>query len=174
MIKAISAVAEGGVIGNHGSIPWDLPEDRRVFREITMGGVLIMGRITYESIGRPLPGRDIIVVTSHPGDVMESLKNTTTVHEDVSRAPLYVRPGTVSTAKDVKQAIRMAVDREAYLCGGARIYEEGLKYAEVLYLTKVELMVEGDTYFPVDRIKEFKMIDRERLSANATLLTYVR
>jgi dihydrofolate reductase len=64
MIKLIAAVAANNVIGKDGTIPWDLPEDRHMFKELTMGSTLIMGRRTYESIGRPLPGRKTIVVTT--------------------------------------------------------------------------------------------------------------
>ena len=162
MIKLIVAVAEGGAIGRDGRIPWDLPEDRRMFRELTMGGVLIMGRRTFENIGGPLPGRETIVVTSQGQKILKEIVG----HIDLQ--------GSVLVAKDLKQAIRMAGDRETFLCGGERIYEEGLRLAEVLYLTKVELRVEGDTFFPKDFEKYFKLIGRERLSANCTLLTYVK
>jgi dihydrofolate reductase len=162
MLKIIAAIASGGVIGRQGKIPWNLPEDRRMFKEITMGGTLIVGRKTYEEIGGPLPGRDMIVVTSHGDEVMNDLKN----HSHIK--------GTIRVAKDLKQAIRMAGDEETFLCGGERIYSEGLKYASVLYLTKVELNVEGDAFFPANYEESFVMIDRTRLSANCTLLTYVR
>ncbi len=162
MLKIIAAIASGGVIGRQGKIPWNLPEDRRMFKEITMGGTLIVGRKTYEEIGGPLPGRDMIVVTSHGDEVMNGLKN----HPNIK--------GTIRVAKDLKQAIRMAGDEETFLCGGERIYSEGLKYASVLYLTKVELNVEGDAFFPANYEESFVMIDRTRLSANCTLLTYVR
>ena len=163
MLKMIAAVAAGGVIGKGGKIPWDLPEDRRMFKEITMGGTLIVGRKTYEEIGGPLPGRNMIVVSSHGDELLKGLKES--------------RPdfkGTIRIAKDLKQAMRMAGDEETFLCGGERIYAEGLKYASVLYLTKVELSVEGDAFFPEGYEESFTMIDRTRLSANCTLLTYVR
>ncbi len=163
MIKLIAAVAEGGVIGREGKIPWDLPEDRRMFREPTIGGALIMGRRTFESIGGPLPGREIIVVTSRGDELMK----------DMNAQPVP-GSGTVQTAKDLKQAIRIAGDTDAFLCGGERIYAEGLKLTEVLYITKVEMVVEGDAFFPKDYEETFKLIGRERLSANCTLLTYVR
>ncbi len=149
MIKMIAAVAEGGVIGRDGGIPWDLPEDRRIFKELTMGNTLIMGRVTYESIGRPLPGRNTIVVTSDPD---------------------YPVPHT----SDIGRALCIAADSDCFFCGGERIYAEGLKYTEVLYLTRVELAVEGDRFFPADFEKDFHLISRERLSANCTLMTYVR
>lgn len=157
MFRMIAAVACGGVIGKDGTIPWDLPEDRRMFRELTMGGTLIVGRKTFESIGGPLPGRELIVVTSHGDEVRQQVKT-----------------GSVRIAKDLMQAIRMSGDDEAFFCGGEQIYKEGLKYTQVLYLTRVELDVEGDTFFPDDYEKGFTLIDRTRLSANCTLLTYVR
>ena len=162
MIKLIAAVAEGGVIGCEGRIPWDLPEDRRMFRELTMGGTLIMGRRTFESIGGPLPGREIIVVTSQGREILK----------DITGLPEL--RGSVLAAKDLKQALRMAGDQEAFLCGGERIYAEGLRLAEVLYITRVEMPVEGDAFFPKDYEDGFKLVGRERLSANCTLLTYVR
>ena len=157
MFKMIAAVGAGGVIGKDGRIPWDMPEDRQMFKELTMGGTLIVGRKTFESIGGALPGREMIVVTSHGDEVLKKVKT-----------------GSIRIAKDLKQAIRMSGENEAFFCGGERIYAEGLRYAEVLYLTKVELDVEGDAFFPADYEKNFTMIDRTRLSANCTLLTYVR
>ena len=153
MIKMIAAVAHGGVIGADKSIPWDLPEDRRLFKELTMGSTLIVGRRTYESIGRALPGRDMIVVTSHTPDT----------------------PGeSVRSAPGIAEAIELAGEKDIYLAGGSRIYEEGFSFAEVLYITRVELVVEGDTYFPDIPEKLFRLTDRVRLSANATLMTYTR
>ena len=166
MFKMVAAVAPGGVIGRDGTIPWDLPEDRRMFKELTMGGTLIVGRKTYESIGGPLPGRDTIVVTSHGSEILG-----TAAGSDVVAA---ARGGTVRVAKDLKQAMRMAGEQDAFFCGGERIYEEGLPFTDILYLTKVEMPVEGDTFFPADYEKPFKLIDRTRLSAACTLLTYVR
>ena len=166
MFKMIAAVGTGGVIGRDGRIPWDLPEDRQMFRELTMGGTLIVGRKTFEGIGGPLPGRDMIVVTSHGDEVMKQAR--------VGAAEAGLTSGTIQIAKDLKQALRMSGEDEAFFCGGERIYEEGMKYAEVLYLTKVELDVEGDAFFPADYEKHFVMIDRTRLSANCTLLTYVK
>ena len=156
MIKLIAAVAANGVIGKDGGIPWDIPEDRKMFRELTDGGVLIMGRRTYESIGRPLPNRHMVVVTTTGVYIPEIYEKYFSV---------------VST---LSEAIEIAGERDAFLCGGARIYEEGLPFAEMLYITKVEYAVEGDTFFPKDFEKSFYLIDRQRLSANCSLLTYCR
>ena len=183
MIKLIAAVASGGVIGRGGDIPWDLPEDRRIFKELTMGCVLIMGRVTYESIGRPLPGREIIVVSSSglSGVTMHGNEITPVTLSDVSgrlsrgylssvdQVQDQVTTG-VRTAGSIEEAIHMAGDRDIFICGGERIYAEGLALADMLYITRVELVVEGDRYFPQDFEKDFLLTYRERLSANCTLM----
>ena len=177
MFRMIAAVGAGGVIGKDGKIPWDLPEDRQMFKELTMGGTLIVGRKTFESIGGPLPGRDMIVVTSQGTEFLNKLKEKFAADAIGAAGTIGSAvggQGSILAAKDFKQALRMAGDTEAFFCGGERIYEEGLKYAEVLYLTKVELNVDGDAFFPADYEERFTMIDRTRLSANCTLLTYVK
>ena len=177
MFRMIAAVGAGGVIGKDGKIPWDLPEDRRMFKELTMGGTLIVGRKTFESIGGPLPGRDMIVVTSQGNELLSKLKEKFASDAIGAAGTIGTAPGgqgTIRAAKDFKQALRMSGDDEAFFCGGERIYAEGLRYAEVLYLTKVELSVDGDAFFPKDFEQYFTMIDRTRLSANCTLLTYVK
>ncbi|MBO4395237.1 MAG: dihydrofolate reductase [Eubacterium sp.] len=182
MIKMIAAVADNGVIGLKGKIPWDLPEDRRVFKELTMGNTLIIGRTTYESIGKPLPGRETIVVTSNPdylishGNITHDAKQNERIVETEAHIALVKTPaeGTLISARDIGRALCVVADRDCFFCGGERIYAEGLKYTEVLYLTRVELTVDGDRFFPADFEKDFHLINRERLSANCTLMTYVR
>lgn len=156
MIKLIAAVAANNVIGKDGTIPWDLPEDRHMFKELTMGSTLIMGRRTYESIGRPLPGRKTIVVTT----------------KGISIPEMYM--DLFSVVPTLDEAFEIVGEGDAFLCGGARIYEEGLSRAEILYITKVEMSVEGDTFFPEGFEKDFSLIARQRLSANCSLLTYCR
>ncbi len=152
----IAAVAANGVIGKDGSIPWDLPEDRKLFKELTMGSTLIMGRKTYESIGRPLPGRHIIVVTT----------------KGINLPAIYEEYFSVVPTLD--EAYEIVGEGDAFLCGGSGIYKEGIKRAEILYITQVEFEVDGDTFFPTDALKDFSLIGRERLSANCSLLTYCR
>ena len=186
MIRLIAAVATGGVIGYNGGIPWDLPEDRRMFKELTMGGVLIMGRRTYESIGGGLPGRAIIVVTSSE---LTGVGDNTAIMTNNGKQGAMLLPGSVTTAASVKEALSMAEgsqehtsgdqtygERDIFFCGGSGIYEEGLKLAEVLYITRVELQVEGDTFFPENPeiMGDFRIADRTRLSANCMLFTYLR
>lgn len=125
-IHIVAAVSENGVIGCEGKMPWNLPEDLKHFRRITEGGVVIMGRITYESIGHPLPGRVNIIVTSRK------------IGADVQTADSL--PKAIEAARKMK--------REIFLCGGEAIYREGMEYADVLHLTKVQVICRGDTFFP--------------------------
>jgi dihydrofolate reductase len=122
---AIAAMARNRVIGNQGKIPWRLPDEFRWFKEKTMGGILVMGRKTYESIGRPLPGRETIVIsrtgTTYPGT---TTKNSLT----------ELQPET--EPKDV------------FIAGGAEIYRQALPSCTDLFLTVVNLEPEGDTWFP--------------------------
>jgi dihydrofolate reductase len=132
-IIVMAAVARNGVIGRDGAIPWHLPADLRRFRETTMGQVLVMGRRTYESIGRPLPGRTTIVVTrqaSWPGD-----------------GPV---PEAVLVADSVPAALTLAstTGLEIFVQGGQQVYAEALPFADILALTWVDAEPEGDTFFP--------------------------
>ena len=123
---AIAAVSENGVIGNHNSIPWRISEDFRWFKYKTMGGTLVMGRKTFESIGKPLPGRKTIVLT---------------------RQPLSLAGVTVSS--DLAEVSRLAMEvPPCWICGGSEIYRLLLPTCDLLYLTRVKRTVEGDAYFP--------------------------
>ncbi len=139
MIHLIAAVARNGVIGFNGQIPWRLPEDLRHFQELTMGHTVIMGRRTYESIGRPLPGRQNVVVSSTLTDLEG-----------------YV------VARSLQEALALADRQEIFIIGGARLYREALPLAEQLDLTVVELEPVGDTWFPEVDWSQFAEVCRER------------
>ena len=141
----MAAVAHGGVIGFEQSIPWHLPADMRRFREVTMGHVLVMGRLTYESIGRPLPGRTTVVVTRQrdwPGGE---------------------RPEGLRVAEDVPSALEQAADLggETFVQGGAAVYAEALPRADRLLITWVEADVPGDTFFPEVDWSQWDQIEDE-------------
>jgi len=124
----IVAMANNGVIGANGDLPWKLSADLRRFKQLTMGHSIIMGRKTYESIGRLLPGRITIVVT---------------------RQKAYsVKPGAL-LAHSVPEAVELAGDSsEAFIIGGAEIYRVALPLVDRMYVTAVAAEVAGDTYFP--------------------------
>lgn len=140
-VALIAAVAENGVIGNHGTIPWRLPGDFAHFRRMTMGKPLIMGRKTFESIGRPLPGRTNIVVSRHAGYQPDGV----------------IVISSLEAALEHAQAIAKA-DRanEVMIGGGAEIYRQAMPFADRMYLTVVALQPEGDTFFPQIDFEQWK------------------
>ena len=140
MIALIVAYAKNQVIGNKGCIPWKIKGEQKRFKELTTGNVVIMGRRSYEEIGRPLPNRTTIVISSTKNFDGENCM----------------------TAKSVAEAIQMAGDRDIYISGGVRVYEEALPFVEKMYITEIDLEVEGDTFFPEFDKNEFvKEIDDE-------------
>jgi dihydrofolate reductase len=130
-LSLVVAMSENRVIGRGADIPWKLRDEQQAVKALTMGHCLIMGRKTWESIGRPLPGRTSIVVTRQHGYQIE--------HERV----VVVRDldGAIAAA-------RATGDDEAFIFGGAAIYREALPQADRLYLTRVHAEVEGDIEFP--------------------------
>jgi len=146
MISIIAAAAKNGVIGAGGKIPWNIPEDMAYFRRITSGGAVIMGRRTYEDIGRPLPNRYNIVVS----------------------AKLQTAPEGTALAHSLAEAVESAVrsGREnIFLCGGAAVYREGLAIADRIYLTVLDEEYDGDVYFPEFSEKEFRLTSYERCAS---------
>lgn len=132
-IALIVAASQNNVIGLNNQLPWHLPEDLQYFKAVTMGKPILMGRKTYDSIGRPLPGRTNIVLTR---DANWSAEGVVVVNDLDS-----------ATAASEKACAAAGVD-ELMIIGGEQIYRKFLPIADKLYLTKVEAVVEGDAYFP--------------------------
>ena len=142
-ISLIAAMAANRVIGRQGKIPWKIPGEQKLFKKITLGHAVIMGRRTYESIGRPLTGRLNIIV---------------------SRNRNYHAAGC-SVGHDLRSALSLCPqdEAEAFICGGGQLYLEALPLADRIYLTVILREIPGDTYFPdipstEFRIKESKTI----------------
>ena len=154
-IALIAAVAANGVIGQDNSLPWHLPEDLKAFKRITLGKPVIMGRKTYESIGRPLPGRTNIVL---------------------SRQPDWAPPG-VLVATDLDQALDLAGqaggEGEVMVIGGEQIYRQALPRADRLYLTLVDREVPGDTCFPAVDSAQWREVSRQPGQAAADNISFV-
>ena len=138
-VTLIAAVARNGVIGADGGIPWHLPEDFAHFKATTLGHTLVMGRATYDSIGRPLPGRTTVVLT---------------------RDPDWAADG-VRTAGSIPEALGLATG-DVFVAGGAAVYELALPYADALLISEVDLEPEGDTFFPAIDRSEWGETGRER------------
>ncbi len=126
--KAIAAMSENRVIGRGNQIPWHLPEDFKWFKKMTTGQVIVMGRKTFESIGRPLPNRTTVVLSRSEFKA------------------LGVQ--TVSDLSQIALADAAVAGREVFICGGAQVYAQALPLCSDLYLTRVKRTVDGDAFFP--------------------------
>lgn len=149
-LSLIVAMAENRVIGLDNTLPWHLSEDLKYFRRTTTGHCIIMGRNTWESIGRPLPNRRSIVVTSNPDYVAEGADVVTSLPAAKARA--------------VELSAELGVN-EAFVIGGARLYADALEQAECFHLTRVHAKVEGDTLLPEFDESEWQEVAREEFSA---------
>ena len=149
-LAIIVAQAKNRVIGINNKLPWHLPEDLRYFKQVTMGKPIIMGRNTYESIGRPLPGRTNIVITRQNHYAPEGVRVVNSLDEAVELAESI--------------ALINGID-EAMVIGGAQIYEQALASAHRLYLTEVDAEIEGDAWFPEFERQEWSEVGREDFSA---------
>jgi dihydrofolate reductase len=144
LISLIVAMASNRIIGDRGDIPWKIPGEQKMFKEITLGHAVIMGRKTFESLIRPLPGRTNIVIT---------------------RQTDYEAPGCI-VVQDLDEAIKSIEtnESEAFIIGGGQLYHESIPMADRIYLTLIPREIPGDTFFPkipeVDfEIKKSKFID---------------
>jgi dihydrofolate reductase len=156
-LSAIVAMAANRCIGKDNTLPWRLPADLRRFKQLTLGHTLVMGRKTYESIGRPLPGRTIVVVT---------------------RQRDYAPEG-VHVAHSLEQALELARGDEVFIAGGADLYRQTMDRLRRLYLTRLDRDYEGDTFFPEVDLSGWRLVEEEHHPATATeppfsFLTYER
>ena len=145
-VTMVAAVAENGVIGAEQDIPWHLPEDFKHFKATTMGHVLLLGRTTHEGIGRPLPGRETVVLTSNPDWSDEGVHVAHTIVEALELAD------------------RIAADHpgmEVMVGGGAAVYDAAMPYADVQVISEVPLSPEGDTHYPQFNPKRWREVRRE-------------
>ena len=150
MVSLVVAAAENGVIGREGQLPWQLPADLKHFKALTLGHPVVMGRRTFDSIGRLLPGRTNIVLTGHPG---------------------WTPPVGVLVAHSLPEALALAATQpggdEICVIGGGEIYRQALPGAAVVYLTEVHTTVpDGDTFFPTLSPTEWREETRQRHPAD--------
>jgi dihydrofolate reductase len=138
-LSIIVAIANNQVIGINNTLPWHLPEDLKRFRALTMGHYIIMGRKTYESLGRLLPGRTTVIVTRNKDYKVAGALIAHSLH-----AALALCSG----------------DDEPFLIGGAELYQHGLSLATKLYVTEVNLDVAGDAFFPQVDYTEWQLLEK--------------
>lgn len=136
-VSLIVAMSRGAVIGKDGKMPWHLPEDLMHFKNLTMGHAILMGRKTYESIGRVLPGR-VNIVLSHN--------------------PLWQAPEGLYRAHNLDEALRFCEQsskHKIFIIGGASIYRETMQLCERAYVTYIDEELVGDTYFPIKQLEQY-------------------
>lgn len=136
-MEMIVAKSKNNVIGKDNQLIWNLPEDLRYFKEVTMGKTVVMGRKTYESIGKPLPGRKNVVLTRNPSQLEG---------EDVI------------CVTSVDEIFKLAETEKVIIIGGEKVYEEFFDHCDILYATEIEKVVQGDAFFPQIKKKQWELI----------------
>lgn len=142
VISIIAAVAKNNVIGNNNKLPWHLPADLKHFKVITLGHTIVMGQNTYESIGKPLPGRLNIVLSFDPN---------------------YKAPGAL-VVNNLENAIKKAKEtgeEELFIIGGASVFKQTIDLADKLYITYINKIFKGDTFFPEINKQDWKLEKKE-------------
>lgn len=147
----IVAVAENGVIGRDGGLPWRMSSDLKLFRRLTMGKPIIMGRKTFETLKKPLDGRTNIVVTRDPNFKAEGVRVAGSVAEALSVAEQVLAQSGAGEADTPAQD-------EIIVIGGAQIYAETLSKADRIYLTEIQGCPDGDTKFPALEPKQWQIV----------------
>ena len=134
----VVAIAKNGVIGNKGTLPWHIPSDLKHFKKTTMGSPLLMGRNTFDSIGKPLPGRDNLVLTRNKDWNFKGCITLHSVHEALDYCRKY---------------------EKIFIIGGGDIFRKTLHFADTIIVTQLKREVEGDVFFPEIKPSEFKIVD---------------
>ena len=141
----VAAQAENRVIGHGPDIPWKVKGEQALFKEITMGGTLIMGRKTFDTIGRPLPGRETVIVTRNPDLEIENCHIATSLES------------ALATAKEL--------GRPVFVAGGGELYQQALPLADEIHLTTIHTTVEGDVFFP-EVPEQFEIVAEKQFNSN--------
>lgn len=146
IIQLIAARANNNVIGAGANIPWRAKGEQKLFRDITAGGVLIMGRKTYESIGKPLPGRVTVIVSRNPNYCADGCKVATSLKDAID--------------------IAQSEDRPIFIAGGGDLYTQALPIADEIHLTTIDVEPEGDVYFPYIEQSDYELLHEEQFETN--------
>jgi dihydrofolate reductase len=147
LISIIAALDEGGGIGFENNLPWRLSEDLKRFKRLTMGHHLILGRVTFDSIGHALPGRKTVVVS----------RNSNLHYDDVD---------VVSTLEEALELAKGRGEDEAFIGGGADIYRLALPIADRVYLTRVHAQVDADVFFPEFDLSDWVEVSRQQFGVD--------
>jgi dihydrofolate reductase len=145
MLSLIVAISQNNVIGKDNKLVWHMPADMRFFKNTTMGHTLIMGRKTFESFGKPLPGRNSIVITRQKDWQYEGVVVVHSLEDAIKSAP---------------------ADEEVFIIGGAEIYRQAMPLCKKMYLTIIHHDFEGDTYFPAIDFSQWNLTSDEKHPAD--------
>lgn len=147
-ISLIVAMSSNRVIGLENRLPWHLSADLKKFKQLTMGHAILMGRLTFESIGRPLPGRTNIIISRNPG---------------------YQQPGCF-VYNDIATALDSCKNEtELFVIGGESLYQQFLPHADYIYITSIHQHFEGDTYFPELQVEQWRESSREDIDTDCSV-----
>lgn len=155
LISSIAAISKNNVIGNKGIIPWSIKGEQKRFKDLTTGKTIIMGRRSYEEIGKPLPNRKTILISNS----------------------LNIAEENCITVSSLSEALSIIKDgEEVFIAGGGSVYEEAMPFVDRIYLTVIEIEVEGDTFFPSIDTSRFQMVYEEKIDGEIpyTYYTYDR
>ena len=156
-LAMIAALADGNVIGLDNKMPWHLPADLKHFKAMTLGKPIIMGRKTWDSLGRPLPGRLNLVISRQQGLQLDGAETFTSLDAALVRAEQWAREQGVE---------------ELMLIGGAQLYAQALSQAQRLYLTRIEASPEGDAFFPAYDEAQWQRLDSQAHPAEGDAPAY--
>ncbi len=148
LLSHVVACSENGIIGKDGTMPWHLPDELQRFKAITMGKIIVMGRKTYQSIGRPLPGRYSIVISRSEAAFPRIV---TLVH-------------SIDEALEHAKAMSELWQNEICIIGGGEIYRQTLPLVQRIYLTRIHRAIEGDTSYPLEVLKDFQCRENEEVT----------
>lgn len=148
----IVAASQNNVIGNNGKIPWNLPEDLSRFKRLTRGHTVVMGRKTYESIGRPLPARTNVVITSDP-DYKSKVPESVVIMRSIEETKNLT--GTV------------------FYIGGEAVYREALKFSDVVFLTRIHKTIDGDAFFPSEGLENYQVVAERDMTENGINYSFI-
>jgi dihydrofolate reductase len=184
--KAIAAMSLNRVIGAGNKIPWHLPEDFKWFKKMTSGNVVIVGRKTFESLGKPLPNRINVVLSRHPGNLKKKFPDVfrdawVAKGKTIVKRPYQFELPKIGRAAEtdlriIKNFLKLNPAHsplDFFICGGAQIYEQALPLCSDLYLTLVKREVEGDAFFPAFEDK-FELAEEIRDTPEFKILHYRR